>query len=191
MTAVEAAGSASAHPPRVGPGPGRWGGERIGEMVFAGGILALGVYAFVGAFLIRTPAGAQVGPRVFPYLVSVILIGAGVALVIDVVRGRLGAKEEGEDIDPNATTDWWTMARLAALLVAVIFLLEPLGWWMSAALLFGGAAWSLGAKRPWLGFVIGLVLGIATQLLFGEVLGLFLPRGLAFDWWYGPGPLFG
>ena len=36
-----------------------------------------------------------------------------------------------------------------------------------------------------------LVLGIGTQLLFGEGLGLSLPRGMAFDWWYGPGPLFG
>ena len=168
-----------------------WTAERIGELIFAGGVLALGIYAFVGAFAIRTPAGAAVGPRVFPILVSAILIGAGIALVIGVLRGKLGAKEEGEDIDPNAKTDWLTIAKLIALMLAVVFLLEILGWWLVAAILFGGAAWALGAKRPWLAFLIGLVLGIGTQLLFGEVLGLFLPRGVLFDAWYGPGPLFG
>jgi putative tricarboxylic transport membrane protein len=172
------------------PRPG-WTPDRIGEMVIAVAVFALGVATFVGAFAIRTPAGAAVGPRVFPFLVSAILVGAGVALVIGVLRGRLGSREEGEDIDPNAKTDWWTILKLVALVVAVIFLLEPLGWWLVAAILFGGAAWSLGAKKWWLAFLVGLVIGIGTQLLFGEMLGLFLPRGMLFDAWYGPGSLFG
>ncbi len=172
------------------PRPG-WTSERVGEMVFAAAILLLGIVAFAGTFGIRTPAGAQVGPRVFPYLVSAILIGAGIALVVGVLRGRLGAREEGEDIDPNARTDWWTIAKIVALLVGVILLLEVLGWWFTAALFFGGVAWTLGAKRWWVALLVGLVLGIATQLLFAEGLGLFLPRGYLFDAWYGPGPLFG
>jgi len=168
-----------------------WTADRIGELIFAGVVFALGLYAFFGAFAIRVPAGAQVGPRVFPFMVSAILLGAGAVLIVEVLRGKLGHREEGEDIDPNAKTDWWTMAKLAALLVGVIFVLEFLGWWLTAALLFGGAAWTLGAKRPWVAFLVGLVIGIATQLLFGEFLGLFLPRGWVFDQWYGPGPLFG
>ena len=171
------------------PGGGRRS-QRIGELIFAGLVLALGIYTFVGAFGIRMPAGAAVGPRVFPFMVSAILIGSGLALVIGILRGKLGAPEQGEDIDPNAKTDWWTIAKLAALLIGVVLLLEVLGWWLVAALLFGGAAWSLGAKRWWVAFLVGLVMGIATQLLFGEVLGLLLPRGMAFDAWYGPGSLF-
>lgn len=186
MTTSEIADRGAAHAPRPG-----WTADRAGELVFACLVFALGVYAFVGAFAIRTPAGSAVGPRVFPYLVSVILLGAGAALIIGVLRGRLGAREEGEDIDPDAKTDWWTIAKLVGLLLGTVLLLEVLGWWLVAALLFGGAAWSLGAKRWWLAFLVGLVLGIGTQLLFGEGLGLFLPRGAAFDAWYGPGPLFG
>jgi putative tricarboxylic transport membrane protein len=164
--------------------------QRIGELIFAGLVLALGVYTFVGAFAIRMPAGATVGPRVFPFMVSAILIGSGIALVIGILRGKLGAPEQGEDIDPNVKTDWWTIAKLAALLIGVVLLLEILGWWLVAALFFGGAAWTLGAKKWWVAFLVGLVLGISTQLLFGEVLGLLLPRGMAFDAWYGPGSLF-
>lgn len=172
------------------PRPG-WTPDRVGELVFAALVLLLGVATFVGAFAIRTPAGSAVGPRVFPIMVSAILVGAGIVLVIGVLRGKLGAREEGEDIDPNAKTDWWTIGKLVALIVGVILLLEVLGWWLVAALLFGGAAWTLGAKRWWMAFLIGLALGIGTQILFGEFLGLFLPRGMLFDAWYGPGPLFG
>ncbi len=168
-----------------------WAPERIGELVFAGLILVLGVVAFIGAFDIRTPAGAQVGPRVFPFLVSAILVGAGIVLVIEVIRGHLGASEEGEDIDTTAATDWWTIAKIALLIIGVVVVLEPLGWWMTAALFFGGVAWSLGAPKWWRALLIGLVIGIVTQLLFGEGLGLFLPRGAPFNAWYGPGPIFG
>ncbi|MFF0911222.1 tripartite tricarboxylate transporter TctB family protein [Microbacterium enclense] len=168
-----------------------WGADRIGNLVFAAFIVALGVFAFVGALTIRTPAGQVIGPQVFPFLVSAILLASGVSLVVAALRGKVAAADAGEDIDPNAKTDWWTILKLIGLVVAVIVLLEILGWWVVAALLFGGVAWTLGAKRPWVAFLAGLALGVATQLLFGEGLGLSLPRGMAFDWWYGPGPLFG
>ena len=186
MTTPTTADRGAADTPRPG-----WTPDRVGELIFASLVLVLGIATFVGAFAIRTPAGVAVGPRVFPFLVSAILVGAGIALVVGVLRGRLGVREEGEDIDPNAKTDWWTIGKIVALIVSVIFLLEILGWWLVAALLFGGSAWALGAKRWWLAFLIGLCLGIGTQLLFGEVLGLFLPRGMLFDAWSGPGPLFG
>ena len=69
------------------------------------------------------------------------------------MRGKVGTPEESEDTDPNAATDWLTMAKIAALVVAELLLIEMIGWVPSATLLFGGIAWSLGAKRWWLGFV--------------------------------------
>lgn len=172
------------------PRPG-WTGNRVGELAFALLILGLGIFTFVGTFGIRTPAGVEVGPRVFPILVAAILIFAGVWLVANVLRGDLGQGEAGEDIDPHAKTDWKTIGILLLLVLVTIWALEPLGWWMTAAVLFGAVAWALGARRPWLGFVIGLILGVATHLLFAELLGLGLPRGYLFDSWYGPAPLFG
>lgn len=168
-----------------------WTPDRIGNVLFAAVVTGLGVFALVGAFAIRTPSGQAVGPQVFPFLVSAILLVAGAVLLAEALRGRVAAPEEGEDIDPNAATDWWTILKLVALVVGVIVLLDVLGWWMVSALMFGGAAWTLGARRLWVALLVGLALGIGTQLLFGEGLGLFLPRGMAFDWWYGPGPLFG
>lgn len=156
--------------------------RRTGELVFALLVIGLGVFALVGAFLIRVPAGARVGPTVFPIFVSVILLAAGVAVLIGVLRGHLGTPEESEDTDPNARTDWRTIAIILALLMAHLLLLEYIGWALAAALLFGGVAWALGAKRWWLGFVVGLVIGVLVQILFGELLGLSLPLGPVLGW---------
>ena len=155
---------------------------RVGEFVFAGLIIALGVWALLGAFTINTPAGSRVGPTAFPIFVGALLLCAGTAVFVGVVRGKVGTPEESEDTDPNAKTDWLTMAKIAALVIAELLLLEPIGWVPSATLLFGGIAWSLGAKRWWLGFVIGFIVALIVQIVFGELLGLSLPLGPVFSW---------
>jgi len=157
--------------------------RRIGELIFVVLAIALGVFVFVGAFSIRTPgSGSQVGPRVFPFLVSAILTFSAVMVLVDVLRGRLGPQEEGEDIDAHASTDWVTLGKLVAFVVAHIALIDVLGWALAAALLFGGVAWSLGAKKWWVALLVGLALGLAVQILFGGLLGLSLPLGPLLGW---------
>ncbi|BDZ40642.1 tripartite tricarboxylate transporter TctB family protein [Microbacterium suwonense] len=154
----------------------------LGELVFALLMLVLGVLALIGAFSIHVPVGIQVGPRVFPIAVSVLLIGTALAVVIGALRGDRAEPEDGEDIDPNAATDWITLAKIVAALVAHLLLIDVIGWAPAAAVLFGIVAWALGAKRWWLGFIIGLVVALAVQVVFGGLLGLSLPWGPAFGW---------
>jgi putative tricarboxylic transport membrane protein len=157
--------------------------SKLGEYVFAALALALGVFVFVGAFSIRLPAtGTQVGPRVFPFLVGTILVVSAAMVLVGIVRGRLADLEEGEDIDAHAKTDWITLAKIVAFVVAHIALIEVVGWPFAAAILFGGVAWSLGAKRWWAALLIGLALGLVVYVLFGGLLGLSLPSGPALTW---------
>ena len=74
MTTTETPGADTVRP--------RWGAERIGNAIFAAVVFGLGVFALVGAFAIRVPAGQAIGPQVFPFAVAVILLGSGAALVI-------------------------------------------------------------------------------------------------------------
>jgi putative tricarboxylic transport membrane protein len=157
--------------------------SKLGEYIFAGLAFALGIFTFAGAFSIRLPgAGTQVGPRVFPFLVGTILIISAAAVLVGVLRGRLADAEEGEDVDANAKTDWITLAKITAFVVAHIALIEVIGWPFAAAVLFGGVAWSLGAKRWWAAVLIGLALGMAVYVLFGGLLGLSLPSGPLLTW---------
>lgn len=156
----------------------------IGEFAFAVVCAALGVYAIVGAGFIRVPPGSAsvLGPRVFPYAVGVLLVAASVAVIVQVARGRRGVPDDGEDIDPDAPTDWLTVAKLIVCFLSQLVLIEWTGWPVAVAVLFAGAAWSLGAKRWWVAVLVGLGLGLVTQLVFGAWLGLSLPAGPLLDW---------
>lgn len=153
-----------------------------GELVFAALMVALGVFALAGVFTIHVPAGAQVGPTVFPLFVSVLLLGSAVAVLVGVLRGHRGVPEEGEDVDQSLPTDWLTLLKIVALVVAHLLLIEPLGWAPAAALLFGGVAWALGAGRWWMALLIGAVIAVMVQVVFGGLLGLSLPWGPALGW---------
>ncbi|WP_309129693.1 tripartite tricarboxylate transporter TctB family protein [Microbacterium sp.] len=154
----------------------------IGELVFALLMLALGVFALAGVFTIHVPVGVKVGPTVFPIFVSIVLLGSALSVLLAVLRGKRAEVEESEDIDPEARTDWLTLAKIVGALVAHLLLIDIVGWAPSAAVLFGVVAWSLGAKRWWPGFVVGLVLGMAVQVVFGGLMGLSLPWGPALEW---------
>lgn len=156
----------------------------IGEYVFATVCAGVGLYTIIGAGFIRTPPGSAnvLGPRVFPYLVGVLLFTAAIAVLVGVARGQRGDAEEGEDIDPAAPTDWLTVVKLSVFFLSQVVLIELIGWPFAVAVLFAGAAWALGAKRWWTGLLIGIGLGLTTQLIFGVWLGLSLPAGPLLDW---------
>lgn len=175
--------------PRSGPGAATTGSgspsrhpRLIGELIFVALILALGVFTLTGVFTIRVPVGNRVGPTAFPVIVAALLLLTGLAVLIGVLRGKFGAADESEDTDPHANTDWLTILKLVALVVAQLLLIEVIGWTLSATLLFGGTAWVLGAKKWWLSALIGFVLSFAVQIVFGELLGLSLPLGPLFAW---------
>ncbi|MCZ2819325.1 tripartite tricarboxylate transporter TctB family protein [Modestobacter sp. VKM Ac-2977] len=148
------------------------------EAAFPVGLLALGVFTLVDASTIVAPSSVNtVGPQAFPYAVGVLLVLTSLALFVDLARGRGGAAEEGEDVDPTATTDWPTVLKLTGSFAALVVLVEPLGWPIAATVLFAGAAWSLGARPWWRPVLIGAVLAFTTQVLFTQLLDLYLPAG--------------
>ena len=155
---------------------------RLGELVFAGLALALGVYTFIGALSIPTPVGVRVGPTVFPIFVSVVLVGASLAVLVGVLLGHLGAPEEGEDIDLSHRTDWLTVAKIVVLVLVHMALIGVVGWALAAAVLFTGVAWALGTTRVWVAAIIGITLALTIQVVFGVLLGLSLPVGPVGSW---------
>jgi putative tricarboxylic transport membrane protein len=100
--------------------------------------------------------------------------------------GHLGkeedaAFEEGLSGTPGKTwktyTDWRTVGLLLAGVVAFVLVLNPLGWIISAAVLFWVVAYALGSRRPFFDAGVGLLFSSITQLAFGAGLGLSLPSG--------------
>lgn len=153
-------------------------GRPLGEIVFAAFILSVGVVGFVAGYGIQAPTSSGgLGPRVVPYIVSGVLVLIGALLLIQLLRGKTGAPEEGEDVDPNVKTDWLTVAKLLGFLTIHIFLIVPLGWPVAAAVLFFGAAWALGARPWWRNAITAVVLALVLQFVFAGLLGVSLPAG--------------
>ncbi|KUI33372.1 hypothetical protein AU195_03755 [Mycobacterium sp. IS-1496] len=144
------------------------------------------VLVAVGAFLIvdalRLTAGFAkvdpVGPKAFPIVIGVVLIVLAVILAIAIPRGSVGEADAGEDVDPDAPSDWRTVGLLVGLFVAVIVLVQPLGWVITGTLLFAGAVAVLG-NRHWVrNIAIGLALSLASFYAFYSGLGIPLPAGI-------------
>jgi putative tricarboxylic transport membrane protein len=101
-----------------------------------------------------------------------------VALAVAIPRGSVGEADAGEDVDPNTPGDWRTVGLLVGLFVAVILLVNPLGWAIAGTLLFAGAATILGSRHYIRNVVIGAVLAVASFYAFYSGLGIPLPAGI-------------
>jgi putative tricarboxylic transport membrane protein len=149
-----------------------------GEVIFALVFVVLGIAGIVLAGSIEVPElETGMGPRAFPYIVSGLLAAVGAGLVLQALRGRHGAAEEGEDVDADASIDWLTIGKLVGFVILHILLIEPAGWPVAATVLFAGAAWTLGAKPFWRSVLIAVGLSLLLQYLFGGLLGVSLPPG--------------
>jgi len=151
--------------------------RRRGELVFVGVILAFSVLALVMTASIREPAGSSnvLGARVLPYAVNGLMLLASLGALVAVLRGDVGAPDEGEDIDADAPTSWRTVLLVTLAFASLIVVIPLAGWPIAVTVLFAGASLTLGASRWWHALVLGAALGVVTQLLFGELLGLSLP----------------
>ncbi|WP_199493095.1 tripartite tricarboxylate transporter TctB family protein [Marinitenerispora sediminis] len=164
----------SAAPPRDARAPW-WGRAELGVAAFLYLVAALVLVDAAGLDAGVTQRG-PVGPAAVPVGVGLLLIVVATVLAVDVLRGGRGAAEDGEDVDPEATSDWRTVALLAGAFLTNAALIDIAGWIISGALLFWGSAFALGSRHWIRDPLISVGLSAGTHLLFGS-LGIWLPAG--------------
>ena len=143
-------------------------------------LVVVGVVVLVDAVGLDTNISQRgpVGPKAVPFLVGGLLVLVSGLLARDVWRGGRGEPEGGEDVDLSHGTDWRTVGLLAAAFVANLLLIERLGWPVSGAVLFAGAAAAMGSRHYVRDIVIAVVLSVGTWYLFVLGLGITLPVGI-------------
>lgn len=153
---------------------------RLGETLFAAGIIALGLFITVEtARMTVGPAHAMVGPRLFPILVAIGLVLVGFALLREAVRGAI-APEGGMELDGRA------IALVAGGLILQVLLIERAGWMIGATVLFVCATAGFGSRRLAVDAALGLGLGALAFVSFNYGLGLELPTGEIVEWLLAP-----
>ena len=90
------------------------------------------------------------------------MVVLAVLLALATARGDLPQAEEGEDVDLTTPPDWVTVGKLVGVLVLNLLLVNLLGWAITGALLFAGAAWALGSRTLVRDVIVGAVLSVAS-----------------------------
>ncbi len=163
--------------PRHGSAPGKPLQDRAQYGLAAVMVLA-GGYTVYDATTLEVGFADPVGPRVFPYVIGVGLAVTGVLLALAAARGSVPEPEAGEDVDLSSPADWLTVVKLVAVLLFTIATVNLLGWAISGAVLFAGAAWSLGSRTQIRDVIVGLVLAVASWYAFVVGLGIPLTPGV-------------
>ncbi|WP_420000262.1 tripartite tricarboxylate transporter TctB family protein [Streptomyces boninensis] len=118
-----------------------------------------------------------VGPAAVPTVVGIALLVVAALLAVDVLRGGKGEAEGGEDVDLDAPAEWRTVLLLAGVFIANAVLIGIVGFPVSGALLFWGAAYALGSRNFTRDPLIAAVLSVVTYVVFNNLLGVPLPGG--------------
>ena len=162
-------------PPRTRPVHRRdWG-----ELLLSAGVVLFGAAVIWQTFQIRiTPAYSMVGPTVMPLIVGVGLVLVGLWLAYEALTGAVTTPSlESDDVDLSRPIDWRAVGLLAVALVLYLFLLEPAGFIIASAVLFFGATFAMGSRRPIRDVSLGILFAVALYFVFTAGLGLRLPAG--------------
>lgn len=158
---------------------GTTAGEGDRSQFFVAGLIAvIGLYTIYNATTLDVGFADPVGPRVFPFIVGTALVVLSVMLTIATLRGDAPEAADGEDIDLTTPADTTTLIKLVAVMAFTILTIGVLGWAISGALLFAGAAWSLGSRTTVRDLAIGIVMSVGSWYGFYSGLGVPLPAGL-------------
>ncbi|MER7046232.1 MULTISPECIES: tripartite tricarboxylate transporter TctB family protein [Streptomyces] len=142
-------------------------------------LFAIGVLVLTDALTMEVDISQRgpIGPKTVPITVGVGLLLIALLLAVDVLRGGRGEAEGGEDIDLSEPSDWRTVLLLAGVFLGFAVLIGPLGFPVSGALLFWGAAFALGSRHYHRDPLIAAVLSLITYYVFDNLLGVPLPGG--------------
>lgn len=148
--------------------------QPIGEFVIAVGVLALsGVVAWQASVIPTSPMYAEIGPKFFPYAVSIALAALGLALLVGAASGGWQPREETE-----TKPDKQALGFVMAGILANIVLIGSAGFTIAAVALFVGVARGFGSSRPMQDLLVGSMVAIAAYLGFAKTLGINIGSGL-------------
>ena len=147
----------------------------MGELLISLGLIALGTFViWETRGIAETQGYAQIGPRLFPYIVGCGLTLFGAVLAWQAVRGgwRNVPLDEAHD-----APDW---AAFVIITIGVVLHMAIIGWAgfiVAATVLFVLIARGFGSRRIVRDAIIAVVLAVVVFLIFTLALGLSLPKG--------------
>ena len=146
-----------------------------GELLISLGLIALGTFVFWETRSIAENQGyAQIGPRLFPYIIGCGLTLFGAVLAWQAMAGGW------RNVPLDAAHERPDRAAFAIITVGVLLHMAIIGWAgfvIASTALFVLVARGFGSRRIVRDAIIAVVLSIVVYLIFTLALGLSLPKG--------------
>ncbi|MFT3876404.1 MAG: tripartite tricarboxylate transporter TctB family protein [Propioniciclava sp.] len=174
-----------------------------GILIIAGILVAIAGLMIYGNLTMKVSGNNLFGPQAFPWIVIAVCLVAAVSIVIQQIRHprpvpsapqqdsfsgvsvvhdpfdeTIAPQLKADAAEAPAGVNWVKLATALGVLIAFTLIVEPVGWLISATLLFAGMAFALGSKKLLPSLIIGLGLASTIQVVFSGLLGMTLPAGL-------------
>lgn len=147
-----------------------------GEMLISFGLIALGSFVvFETQSIAETQGYAQIGPRLFPYIIGVGLTLCGAVLGWHALTG--GWRNVPLDQEGHDAPDWLAFFVISAGIILHMAMIGWAGFIIASTLLFVMIARGFGSRRPLRDAIIAALLATAVFFIFTRGLGLNLPKG--------------
>jgi putative tricarboxylic transport membrane protein len=149
------------------------------ELTFVGSLFALGVLVFWDTWRSELPEiNLTISPKLFPYIVSILLMLLSTILVVQILRGDLATPEGLEPGDKVEKSDMRTFLIVLASLFAYLLLVERAGFVVANSVTFVGISYSFGNKNLVKAAGIAVLLSTIIYLSFTKFLHVALPSGI-------------
>ena len=147
-----------------------------GELLISLGLVALGAFiTYETQTIAETQGYAQIGPRLFPYLIGGGLTICGAVLAWQALSG--GWRNVPLDQEGHDAPDWMAFAIISAGVILHMIVIGWAGFIIASTLLFVLIARGFGSKRLVRDAIIAAVLATVVFFIFTLALGLALPKG--------------
>jgi putative tricarboxylic transport membrane protein len=149
------------------------------ELTFVGSLFALGVLVFWDTWRTELPEiNLTISPKLFPYIVSIMLMLLSSILFIQVLRGDIAVPEGLEPGDKVEKSDIRTFLIVLASLFAYLLLVERAGFVIANSVTFIGISYSFGNKNLVKAAGIAVILSTIIYFSFTKFLHVPLPSGI-------------
>ena len=149
------------------------------ELAFVGSLFALGVLVFWDTWRTELPEiNLTISPKLFPYVVSVLLMVLSTILFIQVSRGNLALPEGLEPGEKIEKSDLRTFLIVLSSLFAYLLLIERGGFVIANSVTFIGISYSFGNKKLVKAAGIAVLLSTIIYFSFTKFLHVALPSGI-------------
>ena len=147
-----------------------------GELLISLGLIALGMFVvWETRGIAETQGYAQIGPRLFPYIIGAGLTLCGAVLSWQALSG--GWRNVPLDQEEHDAPDWVAFAIISAGVILHMAIIGWAGFIIASTVLFVLIARGFGSKRIVRDAIIAIVLAVVVFFIFTLGLGLTLPKG--------------